>query len=1064
MVAGEAFGTTHLPVPPRLNDANGSHFRSQGAIFEVSYAVGDTSQQQQQPVQQEITKLKGGQTLAVLDSIYGASSVAVNARFVVYGAKDGLIQVWHRPSSVTTKLRAHHGQIVTDLQFFNDGDILATAGYSASNIPNNNANMTNNGKPLTVEEQQNRESPGGKIVIWRVFERSASEILSERMLEIRSDSSLLTRVIWHPFNPNQFWMIHRPYPVEGSSSSSMSVVPRDEIQVWNQTATLVETTRISTSPDPIGRHAVAGFSSAAVLHEGAVVAPWLGGLVDLAWSTRDSRYAMAVYHSGEIVLLDIKKTTLQQQQQSSDTLATPSSTLMSAVPEILQRVKYDKAVTRCVFLPHAMASHQQIPADEQPWTTCFLTGASLNAEFVLWSPFTESAPPLPIQSISLVNANPSSYILNLCVGLTPKANSMLSCFVTLCCREQGTIHAVQILGDFSHLNESNKQQQRAPNSFELVGACYVVPFRTKFPIFSCSVTIEPPTDISEDEAAHPSIVIGALFDIKLHAYQSEAVQTLTLTANQCLPPTERFSEATLGVSSKWREVTKVLDTKTGSEFDDDDAYEDYDIDEEDEDDEMDKAPDPSTLPVPGGATATTPAASFENNAFANWLGAMAAKTTTDNVGVVPLAQQASAKVHAPVMPPKASVQVATLSVAVTASPVISTLHSTLLSPLEILASNPSQPPAKDTSMTRNVAEQSVVPLDRNTQSAVSPLAMEAKPNESRKTVQSVAPTLVSLDNEEFRRIIREEVESAIVPIVIRTISEAFSSDIQGKLLGMIEPLQSSLDILVKPSAAVDSDTISTAVSASLHGQICTAFSDSVKSVLIPSIESMSGQVLHHVAGHLENVTHVHNSGDELESISKQLTTMTQLMAELAKDVQSLRVAVSESSRAAPERPQIVPETVPSAALPAPAVDPMEAQRARILSLLKNESYEEAFRIAVSNTTVEMTVFCCRHADLQQVLSGAEGLLSQPILLCLMQQLGTVIAIAPNPVMELEWLQEIALSLDPKNVNIQAHVPNVLQQVVTNISQRLNQPFNGDNELALRRLLQRMLQVVRGIQM
>ena len=143
-----------------------------------------------------------------------------------------------------------------------------------------------------------------------------------------------------------------------------------------------------------------------------------------------------------------------------------------------------------------------------------------------------------------------------------------------------------------------------------------------------------------------------------------------------------------------------------------------------------------------------------------------------------------------------------------------------------------------------------------------------------------------------------------------------------------------------------------------------------------------------------------------------------------------------------------------------------------MQLLQEKKYEEAFSKAVSTGTVDMTVFCCHSANLQEVLGGSQPVLSQPILLCVMQQLGAVLGMPPqhaakpdqtsDPTLEiLEWLQEIALSINPADPTIQRHVPTVLQQVVHHIQQRIEAPDLPPN---LRRPLQRMLQVVRGVQM
>jgi hypothetical protein len=120
-------------------------------------------------------------------------------------------------------------------------------------------------------------------------------------------------------------------------------------------------------------------------------------------------------------------------------------------------------------------------------------------------------------------------------------------------------------------------------------------------------------------------------------------------------------------------------------------------------------------------------------------------------------------------------------------------------------------------------------------------------------------------------------------------------------------------------------------------------------------------------------------------------------------------------------------------------------------------------LAIYASTAEIAFFCCANADINAVLGGTTPELTQMILLCLMQQLGTLIGASQNPnaniQLALEWLQELALTLNPSDATIAKHVPSVLQQLVAGINARMAQ-----NDPALRRPLQRLLQVIRGMQM
>ena len=187
-------------------------------------------------------------------------------------------------------------------------------------------------------------------------------------------------------------------------------------------------------------------------------------------------------------------------------------------------------------------------------------------------------------------------------------------------------------------------------------------------------------------------------------------------------------------------------------------------------------------------------------------------------------------------------------------------------------------------------------------------------------------------------------------------------------------------------------------------------------------------------------------------MSSQLSTMTQLVAELTREVKALRDAQSQQAPSA--------ASSPGAPAPAPAVNQMEAMKGEITHLLAEKKFEAAFTRAVSASTAELAVFTCSKADVNEVL-GMPIKLSQPIVICLMQQLGTVVATGRNTNLqvELEWLQDLAMSLDPTDAKISQHVPRVLQQLVTSINTRVQE---GDPNL--RRPLQRLLSIVRGIPM
>ena len=60
--------------------------------------------------------------------------------------------------------------------------------------------------------------------------------------------------------------------------------------------------------------------------------------------------------------------------------------------------------------------------------------------------------------------------------------------------------------------------------------------------------------------------------------------------------------------------------------------------------------------------------------------------------------------------------------------------------------------------------------------------------------------------------------------------------------------------------------------------------------------------------------------------------------------------------------------------------------------------------------------------------------------------------------ELEWLTEVSLSIIPNDESMKRHLPGVLQQLISGISDKMARTDQNS-----RRPLQRLLQVLRGVQ-
>jgi len=1034
----EPYGTTPLP-------AKGVSIR---------YDPGDVWDVAQQPKSQQIAAYEGVKND---ESVHGATVLDVNAHFVIYAVKKGLIRILHRHSTLRTLFRGHEGQTVTDIQIFLDGDVLGSVGT-------------------------NRNDGTSTVIIWRVFERTP-EIMSEKLLEITTSAYTISRLIWHPFNPNQFWIIH-------------TVSTDDKKKV----ASLVDTTRISTLPHEVEQHAVCMYHMPSVIMDGVMelAAPAAYSLTDLAWSERDSRHVMTVGAAGEaggeIRLWDLRKVDQSVRE----------STLL---PACICAVQEDLPLSRCKFLPHE-CPRDQPSKRETAYTNCFLTAANNNTVVTLWSPFGEDGPPTKLQIFGLENPSPA-YLLDICYGPSPPDGPPPSLFVLMADQSEGKL--------FSWHLQSEWQDQTV---VALVGCDYVVPFVTSYPMFSCSTQVQPAADISEDELTDQG---GLVFDMKLFSYQSTVVQCLILTSFMCLPPGSQWNPSTTGVTVEdlQLDVASQPDMAVSEDFE----MEEYDIGEDEEggEEEYSEPPAASSLPVPDGldspaAAATVPAAPGGANSFANWLGALAVKAPGNPpipppppVAQIPTASGGTTTMLTPadlfpnhpsivqvnesqqsVSPPPQQTQEDSIRYVRNRYFRLSHHHFLLFAPrcycmLEYGGNTHSKKknqnwkgksPARSRSPTRNKGgnkqtnggkkgqqqaqggdQVSILQRKSDEEPASSPQRSPPPPGIDSAGVSVSDKTIAALFQQqdaaiarEFQKALKNEITSTLVPLIDQKVQECFTRSIQ--------PVLASIERIGKDGVQVDHDRLVDAITAQVAAPLRAAFADNMKNVMIPAFESVTGQMFAQISTSLEDgMAQKDGVGatNKLDELSNQLSTVTAMVKQLSSEVELLRSVVTDKGMRARA------ESLASSVGVSAAAEQQQVLEQEVLSLLGQRQYEAAFTKALSASTVEMALFVCRHSDLADVLGGNSPALSQPILLCLMHQLGTSVVTATddgnNLQTELAWLQEVSLSINPSDDSMKRHLPGVLQQLVAGINDKMART----NQHEMRRPLQRLLQVLRGVQ-
>lgn len=748
-----------IPLPP-------------GAVH-IYYDPLSIPEEAQQPQAEQVAVFDAQRN----DECPNGSTLDVNQHFVVYAVKNGLIRVLHRTSTLKHLLRAHEGKKVTDIKFFHHGDVVGTVG--------------------------------GSLVIWRVFERT-QEIVAEKLLEFPETIPSMSRMIWHTFNPNQFWLIHRD---------------RDNVDV----ATLVETTSISTVTHPTEAHAVCRpYSNDVVLEEAPQLATE-SDLTDLDWSSRDPRHVMTAHADGSIKLWDLR----------ADAARSPRG----VVPAVCKVTVQDSGpVSRCFFLPHdnvVTNYHNYIPLTNAIYkdptiTTAFCTASRGNSCITIWSPFSESEKPCKLQIFQIEGADPA---YNISTAYGPTFRNIFeepgAFFVLLSDRIGKTMYALSLRSIWG----PSPVDGPVPSLVERFQ--HVVAFKTKFPTYSWSTTVVPAADYDDDEDG------GFDFDIRFYVLQSKMVQDMYIPHYMILPPNYEWEAGSPGIR-----VELLAKNERCRPVD---PYGMYEEDSELEDDEEDPeeeyaAPDPSSLPPPDGVGVPVES----HNPFDNWLGNLAGKTSAS---ATPEPQrQMDVPVAPPPTPSVSSVAQTTLPPGLFSIPnpkdALSGEGSGLLSPMAILSNTNNETAPGNTDKQREQkkvkAQRAASPKtkgkdkagasfpagpvpsadgkiailkrDREPPLAPPPATQVGLEESLKKVITSYFKLQEKIIVAEIQRAVRQEIKQVVLP----ELSKAVSTTVEQSV---VRPLQVSMEKFVKNAENVKANTIIQAVSSGVEEPLKEAFTE-----------------------------------------------------------------------------------------------------------------------------------------------------------------------------------------------------------------------------------------------
>lgn len=971
--------------------------------------------------------------------------IASNALYTAYAVKKGLVRVMKRQTNAKTLLRGHSDQTrIVDAAFFGtEGTAQRKEGVSAlwnqlcaKNVATNNdgggGNAPQHAPPAAASDLL--ATVGGMkdsacVLIWKITSGTDGndELGAQKLYELRYPHA--TRIVWHPFNPNRFLLLTRTYDDAEWDNSPRSV------------ASIVETSKLKTTME--NGHSVCECGSDKVLDGTSqlfVTAKENTGANDVSWShVKDARHVITGHDDGKVRLWDVTKT---------DGLGVTCVHELDVTSGVVESP--DKRVTRVLFL-----SQYESNGSNEALTPPFIVGTEMNQVISLWSSFPSNGDaPQRLRVFRLADVGSSFVNVELCPApyrppVSSSSPPIPSSFLLLAERQKGCVHALHI----------ETEWKKDTSSVVVKGFDYVNTLNVVHPVYSFCIAPKKESGAS----------VGNEKDVELSCIQSKAVQLLTLSAAMCAAPSKDAGGRERGDLANG--VTLIeLPTEVSDE--EAEAFEDFEDEDYDMDDDVEFSTnhtggddgDVQDDPVVPTATAEEP------NAFSNWLGAIANPIPVPSASPPPVPAAQTPPVAAKpksTTPPPPGLGFPTIL----PTPPDST-DSQFLSPMQILSGSSNETKSKaeggtkgkqkkkESSKKAQTTAASVAPVailkreepKNEIPAAPSSVSQQAADSSSGAGLEDMISSYMKSHGTEMAAVLRKAVAAEVETAVqsnMKGVEKAAEKAVQ-RALAADGKFEKKMEKQAKESAAMAAKE----AVAAMQVPIVNSLQQVMREVMIPAYESATRQMFVQISSSVEKGLAAQkpasdaNSSASLEAMTEQMMKMSVAIQTLSNEVAELRGEVKSGGKAN------------GAAQQTQQTSKMESIKTEISALCQSNRYEEAFTKAVSASDGEIALFVCKNADSSAVFGGDSVAISQPILICLMQQLGAILVSTTDAAdfkILLAWLQDVAVTIDPTDANIQKHVRPVVQQLLVNIN---NKMANCDH--SFRRPLQTLNQVIRGL--
>ncbi|KAJ0392407.1 hypothetical protein P43SY_000092 [Pythium insidiosum] len=296
----------------------------------------------------------------------------------------------------------------------------------------------------------------------------------------------------------------------------------------------------------------------------------------------------------------------------------------------------------------------------------------------------------------------------------------------------------------------------------------------------------------------------------------------------------------------------------------------------------------------------------------------------------------------------------------------------------------------------------------------------------QKMMVMLSTQITSQTSQQVEKAVKQQVQSVLIPAMARIVLHTMENNV-------LKPLQTGFERVITEQLIVGMETkINTSLSTlpdrmedgvadivkgvveDVRQPVRESFRECFRDIIIPSFQAATQKMFEQIHEHVLKGSALSAGGAET---NRQIQQLVDAVDKLSHKVDQLSLAPNGHPGSGES---LTPED-----------QKLADNKKHVLALIAAQEFEEAFQYALGAQDLRLVLLACESCDPRVVLATRPPRLTQMVILCLVQQLGS--DVMSDMDVKITWLSSSLLVLNPRDRSIEGFVASVLRELQTQLN-------------------------------